>query len=65
MWSTPSLPSLPGLLWPGVIAPDRVIARGQIKLFDFQTECKQMIYAKTEFLEIELFLHLTICKKND
>ena len=22
MWSTPSLPSLPGPLWPGVIAPD-------------------------------------------
>ena len=23
MWSTPSLLSLPGLLWPGVVAPDK------------------------------------------
>ena len=23
MWSTPSLQSLPGPLWPGVIAPDK------------------------------------------
>ena len=23
MWSTPSLPSLPGPLWPGVVAPDK------------------------------------------
>ena len=23
MWSTPLLPSLPGLLWPGVVAPDK------------------------------------------
>ena len=23
MWNTPSLPSLPGSLWPGVIAPDK------------------------------------------
>ena len=32
--STPSLPSLPGPLWPGVIAPDRVLSMGQIELFD-------------------------------
>ena len=25
MQSTPSLPLLPGLLWPGMIAPDRVL----------------------------------------
>ena len=23
MWSTPSLSSLPGPLWPGVVAPDK------------------------------------------
>ena len=32
MQSTPSLPSLPGQLWPGVVAPDRVLSRGQIEL---------------------------------
>ena len=33
MWSTPSLQSLRGLLWPGVEAPDRVLSMGQIELF--------------------------------
>ena len=28
MRSTPSLPSLPDPLWPGVIAPDRVLSMG-------------------------------------
>ena len=28
MWSTPSLPSLTGLLWHGVVAPDRVLSIG-------------------------------------
>ena len=32
MWSTPSLPTLPGPLWPGVVAPDRVLSMGQIEL---------------------------------
>ena len=32
MKSTPSLPSLPGLLWPGVVAPDIVLSMGQIEL---------------------------------
>ena len=32
MQSTPSLPSLPGLLWPGVVAPNRVLPMGQIEL---------------------------------
>ena len=32
MQSAPSLPSLPGPLWPGVIAPDRVLSMGQIEL---------------------------------
>ena len=32
MQYTPSLPSLSGLLWPGVVAPDRVLSMGQIEL---------------------------------
>ena len=28
MRSTPSLPSLPGPLWPGVVAPDRALSMG-------------------------------------
>ena len=34
MWSILSLPLLPGPLWPGVVAPDRVLSMGQIHLFD-------------------------------
>ena len=32
MQSTPLLPSLPYPLWPGVVAPDRVLSMGQIEL---------------------------------
>ncbi len=32
MLSTPLLPSLPGPLWPRVVAPDRVLSIGQIEL---------------------------------
>ena len=32
MRSTSLLPSLPGALWPGVVAPDRVLFMGQIEL---------------------------------
>ena len=34
MWGTPSLPSCPGPLWPGVVAPDRVLSMGQKELFE-------------------------------
>ena len=34
IWSNPLLPSLPDPLWPGVVAPDRVLSMGQIELFD-------------------------------
>ena len=34
MHSTPSLPSLRGPLWPGVVAPDRILSMGQIELLD-------------------------------
>ena len=32
MWGTPSSPSLPGQLWPGLVAPDRVLSMGQIEM---------------------------------
>ena len=34
MWSTPSLSLLSGALWPGVVAPDRVLSIAKIELFD-------------------------------
>ena len=34
MGSTPSLPSLPGLLLLGVVAPDKDLSIGQLELFD-------------------------------
>ena len=34
MWGTSLLPLLPGPLWSGVVALDRVLSVGQIKLFD-------------------------------
>ena len=40
----PSLPLLPGPLWPGVVSPDRVLSMDQIELFDIQTMGKQMVY---------------------
>ena len=38
MWSTPSVPSLPGPVWPEVIATDRVLSMGQLcvkKIFTY------------------------------
>ncbi len=32
MQSTPSLPSLPGLLWPRVVAPEKALSMDQIEL---------------------------------
>ena len=45
MWSTPSLPLLPGPLWTEVVVPDKVLSIGQIELFDISVR-KQMTYAK-------------------
>ena len=42
MWSTPSLTSLPGPLWPGVVATGRVPIMGQIEL---------STYAKLDYLK--------------
>ena len=30
--NTPSLPALTGSLWPGVVAPDRVLSMGKLEL---------------------------------
>ena len=50
MRCTPLLPSLPGPIWPVVVAPDRVLSMGQI-------EIKCILMLKME-LEIELFWYL-------
>ena len=49
MWSTSSLTLLPVLLWPGLVASDRVLYMGQIELLDIRTLCKQMTNAKLDF----------------
>ena len=49
MRSNPLLLSLPGPLWPGVVAMDRAVSIGQMELFDILTE----------LFEIKLFLNLT------
>ena len=58
MRGTPSVPSFPGPAWPEVVAPERVLSMGQIELFNIQT----VHVWKTEMLEIELFLYLTVYK---
>ena len=37
MRSTPSLPSLPYLLWLGVVAPDRVLSTGLVLLVELNS----------------------------
>ncbi len=54
-----SLLSLPGPLKAGIVVPDRALSKGQIKLFDNQTE----YLCLTELFEIELFDHLNVCKQ--
>ena len=60
MWSTPSLLLLPGLLWLGVVALDRVLSMG---LFDILIEYKTNDLCLTELFEIELLDHSTVCKQ--
>ena len=60
MWSTPLLPSLPGPLWPGVVALSMtqievfVLSMSQIEVFDILTDY-QLRLMLNELLEIELF----------
>ena len=52
MRSTPSLPSLPGSLWPGVVVPDK----GPIYGFEFTAfGIKLRIYAKLNCLKYNCF----------
>ena len=39
------------VLKPRVVALDRVISVGKIELVDISTECKQMTYAKSNYLK--------------
>ena len=55
---TPSLPLLPGPLWPGVVAPDRILSMAQISNWVSKNDICQI-----ELLEIELFDHLTVCRQ--
>ena len=45
-WSTHSLPSLPGPLWPGVVAPDRVQSMAQIEIN------RVLEFFTTEFIDL-------------
>ena len=69
--STPSLLSLPGQLWPGVVAPDRALSMGQKELIcvlmlnwiawkRIVLTCKLCTNAKLILFEKELFLTLKI-----
>ena len=59
MQSSSLLPLLPDPLWPGVIAPDRVLSMGQIE----QTVCKQITDVKLWLLYNTTWNHLTVCRK--
>ena len=58
MQSIPSLPLLPGLLWPGVVAPVRVLSMS----LTFELSASKWLMLNW-ILEIELFDHLTVCKQ--
>ena len=51
MKSNPALPLLPGSLWPGAVAPDRVLSMGHIELFSVLTVGKQMTCVKLTCLK--------------
>ena len=63
MWSTPSLPSFPDPLWPGVVAPDRDLSMGQIELFDYLNYVQTNVLFQIELWEIEPFHHFTVYKQ--
>ena len=55
----PFIATLPGPLWLGVVAPDRVLSMGQIE----QTVCKLVTDVKLWLLYSNTWNHLTVCKK--
>ena len=60
MQSALSLPSLAGLLWPGVVAPDKVLTMGQLELncvlMPNKIASKRTVFVcKIELFEIKLF----------
>ena len=64
MWNTSSLPSLPGPLCFGVVAPDRVLSMGQIELnyvlmlnWIVLNRNKLCTYAKLNCLKFNLVLN--------
>ncbi len=54
MQCTPSLPSLPGPLWPGVGAANRVLSMGQIELIS-SFERLLFLHLNSVLFKIELF----------
>ena len=54
MRCTPSLLSLPGQLWPGMVAPERVISMGQIEL-NSGFESLLFLYLNCVFMFKKLF----------
>ena len=68
MRATPSWPSLPGQLWPRVLAPDRILSMSQIEL-NFVLKLNWIVWngnvfvCWNELLGMELFWHLTLCKQ--
>ena len=60
-----SLPSLPGLLWLGVVAPDRVLSIGQIKLSSVLM-LNRIAWNRTIFLHFKLrtYAKLNCLKQN-
>ena len=57
MRSTPLLPSLPDPVWPGVVAPNRVLSMSQIEL-------NSVITLNGTVWNL-LFLDLTVCKRKN
>ena len=53
IWSTPSLSSLPGPLWPGVVAPDQgpIYGSNRTKPWFLEFAFKQRTYAKLNCLK--------------
>ena len=43
MWSTPSLPLLPGPFWPRLVATVTIISMSLVELFDILTQYKKMV----------------------